>query len=100
MKITLDEFGIALPDSEIVKFIEDKMSKQEDIHISNELTLTGIRAWLIQKPVLARPKIEWFIYGEQVYFSDDMRGYEGTWKHELVNLSEDFLMTLLGWKTK
>lgn len=98
MKITLDEHGLALPDCEVVGWINTQMTMNQDIHISNDLVLTGIRAWLVKRPVSQRPQIEWFIYGKQVYFDDDLRGgINGTnmWEHPLMNLLDNFLIDIL-----
>lgn len=97
MKVILNESGIAAADADVTEIVDVYMSQQKDIHTSNELVFLAVRAWLVRIPVDKRPKVEWFIYGKQVYLDDDMRGGEGVWDHPLMNLTDNLLVTILGW---
>ena len=73
MKVILDENGIALPDVLIQSYIDEKIEKQEDIHVSNYLVIDCLRATLLGMHFLNRPQIKWLLYGKEITFNNDLR---------------------------
>lgn len=71
MQIKLDEQGTSLPDASVYGFIEAKINKGHDIHVSNMLAVDAAR--IILRKIEHRPRIEWVFYGEEVFFDDDMK---------------------------
>lgn len=76
MKVTLDEHGVALPDVEMEQWVKDCFEKGQDIHISNLLTLDYVRAYLKRIPADQRPQVQWFVYGCEVCFDNDLRSHD------------------------
>lgn len=92
MKVTFDDQGICLPDTKVEQYIENLLSKKEDIHVANLISIDCLRAKLKKMPVAIRPNIEWVFFGRQVHFDKDLRSYDAWFKE--TDISTQFLEQL------
>jgi hypothetical protein len=92
--ITFDEKGQSVSDVEIESFVKDKFQSKSDIHISNQLTVNGIRAYLIELPIEERPEIKWIFFGKEVFFDKDLRSHDA-WKDDRTDIASKFLMKIM-----
>lgn len=97
MKVILNENGVALGDYAVQSYIDEKLSKREDIHVSQLMTIDVLRATLLKMPIEDRPEIEWEFYGEDFYYDKDLRT-PNHFNDPRLNVWEDALLTLCGWK--
>ncbi len=96
MIIKLSPSGIALPDSSIEDFVEESLFGKIDIHTSQELVITCIRAKLYQTKLEFRPKIKWIFYNKEVHFDNELRSFDA-WDDPRTELLDKFLTILCGW---
>lgn len=92
--IKFDENGQSLSDFEIESFIKDKFQSESDIHVSNELTINGIRAYLVELPVEERPEIKWIFFDKEVFFDKDLRSHDA-WNDSRTDIASKFLMKIM-----
>lgn len=92
--ITFDENGQSMPDVEMESFIKDKFQSESDIHVSNMLTIEGIRAYLVGIPVEERPEIKWIFFGKEVFFDKNLKSRDA-WIDDRTNIFSYFMRKIM-----
>ena len=96
MKVTLDEYGKPLADAHMPQYVAICLHERYDMHVSNELAITLLRAALYKMPKEDRPTIQWFFYDREVHFDGDLRSHDA-WQDPRTELCNTALDVLLGW---
>ena len=72
MNIIFDKLGVAMPDADVPEFARNAVVQNQDVHTSNELVLTWLRATLVLIPEDKRPPTTWSLCGVAVEADDHM----------------------------
>lgn len=90
MRIELAEEGICLPDYQMRAYVQFAIGNKANIYTSNQLVIDIARAELLTMSPSERPEIEWFVYGSQVDFDEDLRN-SSTYEDKRAHLLDDVL---------